>query len=185
MYFARMFLILLCAFLLSACGGVMDDLNPSGSDKRTAVITGTTGPGVGQNAPDFTISDTLGTSVNLYSELSGTTITGVVLYFTMWCPICDTHLSQMRDNIIPYYPDVSFFAVDYVSATVADARTAELNNGFVGAGFRVLADTHQTVMNAYLGTMGTTVVIDKSGVIRMNEDFKDGTRLNTTLATLP
>jgi hypothetical protein len=82
-------------------------------------------------------------------------------------------------------PDVSFFAVDYVSGSVADARAAELNSGLSGAGFRVLADTHQAVTNAYLGTMGVTVVIDKTGVIRMNEDFKDGSRLIAALAALP
>jgi hypothetical protein len=33
--------------------------------------------------------------------------------------------------------------------------------------------------------MGTTVVIDSTGVIRMNEDYKNGVRLQTTLAGLP
>lgn len=185
MYFGRTVQVLFATLLLAGCGGVMNDLNPSGSDKRTPVVAGTTGPGVGQQATDFTLSDTLGTSVNLSSELSGTTIKGVVLYFTMWCPLCETHMTQMRDTIIPLYPDVTFFAIDYVSGTVADARAAELNSGLSGAGFRVLADTHQAVANAYLGTMGVTVVIDKTGIIRMNEDFKDGTRLNAALASLP
>jgi hypothetical protein len=33
--------------------------------------------------------------------------------------------------------------------------------------------------------MGTTVVIDKAGVVRMNEDYKDGLRLQAVLAGLP
>jgi hypothetical protein len=33
--------------------------------------------------------------------------------------------------------------------------------------------------------MGTTVVVDNTGIIRMNEDFRDGTRLQATLAGLP
>jgi hypothetical protein len=33
--------------------------------------------------------------------------------------------------------------------------------------------------------MGTTVVIDRTGTVRMNEDFKDGTRLQTVLTALP
>ncbi len=184
MYSGRILLLLLALFV-AGCSGIADDLNPSGSDKRTPVIAGTTGPAVGQKAPDFTISDTLGTNVNLFSELSGTTVKGVVLYFTMWCPLCETHMSQMRDSIIPSHPDVIFFAVDYVSGSVADARAAELSSGFSTSGFRVLADTHQTVAAAYQGTMGVTVVIDKTGIIRMNEDFKDGTRLNAALASLP
>ncbi len=185
MSFDKIARLLLFAVLLTGCGGTMDDLNPSGNDKRTPVVAGTVGPAVGQKAPDFTLPDTLGIDVTLSTELSGTTIKGVVLYFTMWCPLCDTQMTQMRDTIIPNYPDVEFFAIDYVSGTVADALAAELNSGLSGSGFRVLADTHQAVANAYLGTMGVTVVIDKTGVIRMNEDFKDGTRLNAALAALP
>ncbi len=155
----------------------MDDLSPSGSDKSRSTV--------GQTAPDFTISDTHGNSVNLTSELTGTTVKGVVLYFTMWCPTCDTHMSQMRDAIIPAFPDVVFFALDYVSGSVAEASIAEISNGYSGSGFRVLADIGHQVADSYTGTMGTTVVVDKTGVIRMNEDFKDGTRLYAALASLP
>lgn len=161
----------------------MDDLNPSDSDKRTATQPGTTGPAVGQNAPDFTLSDTLGNSVTLSSVFPS--VQGVVIYFTMWCPICDTHMSNMQSSQIPSFPNVRFYAVDYVSATVADARNAEISNGFEGSGFTVLADTHQTVLGLYEATMGTTVVIDRTGVIRMNEDYKDGSRLQTVLSGLP
>jgi hypothetical protein len=87
MYSARLLPVLLLTLLFAACGGMMNDLNPSGNDKRPPVIAGTTGPAVGQTAPDFTLSDTLGASVNLSTELSGTTVKGVVLYFTMWCPM--------------------------------------------------------------------------------------------------
>ncbi len=37
-----------------------------------------------------------------------------------------------------------------------------------------------------MGTpMGTTVVVDRFGVVQMNEDYKDGTRLNQILGQLP
>jgi hypothetical protein len=91
----------------------------------------------------------------------------------------------MRSSEIPAFPAVRFYAVDYVSGTVADARNSELSNGYDGSGFTVLADTQQTVLNLYQATMGTTVVIDRAGVIRMNEDFKDGTRLDAALVALP
>lgn len=163
----------------------MDDLSPSGNDKRPNALPGTIGPAVGQNAPDFTISDTLGNTVNLSTELTGTSVKGVVLYFTMWCPTCDTHMSNMRDAIIPAFPDVVFLALDYVSGSVVEARNAEISNGYAGSGFRVLADIGHQVADSYAGTMGTTIVIDKSGVIRMNEDFKDGTRIYAALTSLP
>jgi hypothetical protein len=94
-------------------------------------------------------------------------------------------MSHMRSSEIPAFPGVRFYAVDYVSGTVADARNAELTNGYDGSGFTVLADTQQTVLGLYQATMGTTVVIDRTGVVRMNEDFKDGTRLDAALAVLP
>ncbi|HET6365515.1 MAG TPA: redoxin domain-containing protein [Nitrospirota bacterium] len=183
MFFVRKCCWLLLLLTLVACGGVMDDLNPSGSDNRTAAQPGTTGPAVGQNAPDFTLTDTLGNSVTLSSVFP--TVQGVVIYFTMWCPICDTHMSHMQSSQIPSFPNVRFYAVDYVSATVADARNAEISNGFDGSGFMVLADTHQTVLGLYQATMGTTIVIDRTGVVRMNEDYKDGSRLQTVLSSLP
>jgi peroxiredoxin len=180
----RWLLQLLIPIFFAGCGGIMDDLNPSNSDKQAIVQAGTVGPSVGQNAPDFTLSDTLGTSVTLSSVLTGTDLNGVVLYFTMWCPTCDVHMSSMRSSQIPMFPNVRFYAIDYVSSTVADARNSELSNGYEGSGFIVLADMVQTVLNLYQGTMGTTVVIDKTGIIRMNEDYKDD-RLTATLTSLP
>ncbi len=94
-------------------------------------------------------------------------------------------MSYMQDFIIPANPGVVFYAVDYVSATVADALNAEVSNGYAGSGFIVLADTTRTVLNEYNGTMGTTVVIDRNGVVQMNEDFKDGTKLQKILGALP
>jgi peroxiredoxin len=183
MYFDRKCCWLLLLFTLVACGNMMDDLNPSGNDNRPLVQPGTTGPAVGQNAPDFTLFDTLGNSVTLSSVFP--TVQGVVIYFTMWCPICDSHMSHMRSSQIPGFPNVRFYAVDYVSGTVADARNAEISNGYDGSGFTVLADTQQTVLGLYQATMGTTIVIDRTGVVRMNEDYKDGSRLQTVLANLP
>src|SRR5512140_2864774 len=101
----RSVLALLVFAMLTGCGGIMDDLHPSGNDKRSQAQL---------VATDFTIPDTLGHDVNLYSALSGTGVKGVVLYFTMWCSVCDTDLTQLNAWLIPQHPDVAFFAVDYV-----------------------------------------------------------------------
>ncbi len=183
MPFAKTLWLLLLWGLLAGCGGTVDDLNPSGADKRPSVPAGTIGPSVGQRAPDFTLSDSLGNSLSLSSILASAK--GVVLYFTMWCPICDAHMSNMRSNVVPLYPNVRFFLVDYVSGSVADARNAEVSNGYAGSEFTVLADTTQAVLGAYAATMGTTVAIDSAGIIRMNEDYKDGVRLIEVLGSLP
>lgn len=164
--------------LLCGCG---DNLAPSGQDNRLPVIPGTTGPGVGQKAPDFAVTAVNGTSVTLASALSGRT--AAVFYFTMWCPICDTHMSSMR-SAIPAFPSVGFYLVDYVSGSVAAAADAEAANGYSGSGFTTLADTGHQLLTNLQGTMGTTVVIDANGIIRMNEDYRDGSRLRSILSGL-
>jgi peroxiredoxin len=184
MVFDKMRWLLLLLLLLAGCGGMMDDLNPSSANKVTPSQPGTIGPAVGQIAPDFTLSDTLGNSVTLSSELTTTNTKGVVLFYTMWCPLCDGDMTNMRNSFVPAFPNVRFFAVDYVSGSVAAAAGAEQDNGFAGSGITVLADT-QNVLNLYQATMETTVVIDRTGVVRMNESYKNGARLQTVLSGLP
>ena len=176
MLFPR-YVIVMLMLVLSGC----DDLNPSSEDKRVAVESGTIGPEAGQIAPDFSLFDTQGNAVTLSAELVSTD--GIVLYFTMWCPICDSHMSHMRSQVIPNFPDVSFFIIDYVSGTIALSRNAQVSNGY--SDLTVLVDDIQHVLTLYAATMGTTVVIDSAGIVRMNEDYKDGTKLIQILTTLP
>ncbi len=164
---------ILLFILITGCGSMKDDLLPSGTNKAPTGL---------QIAPDFTVSDTFGNLVTLSSVFQ--THQGVVLYFTMWCPTCDSHMTYIRDVLIPAYPNVVFYAVDYVSGSVSQALQAEIDNGYAGSGFIVLADTAQTVLNLYHATMATTVVIDKNGFIEMNELFK-ADRLQSVLGTLP
>jgi len=181
----KMLPLLLLLLMIAGCGGMVDDISPSGSDKRPVVQCGVTGPDVCQFAPDFTLSDTLGNTVTLSSVLTTPGIKGTVVYFTMWCPVCDMHMSNMRSSIVPYYPDIRFLVVDYVSGSIASARNAELSNGYASSMFTVLADTGQTILGSFHATMGTTIVIDTAGIVHMNEDYKDGARLRTALSTLP
>jgi peroxiredoxin len=168
-------------FSLISCGG--SDLFPSGEDKTPAVVGGSTGSAVGQKGPDFSVPDTKGGTVTLASALASRK--AMVLYFTMWCPICDSHMSHMLAATIPSFPDVGFFAVDYVSGTVTAALSSEIANGFADTPFSVLADTNHTLLQNYQATMGTTIVIDSGGIVRMNEDYKDGARLTSVLSILP
>ncbi len=168
--------------VLTGCDGLTDDLRPSGDDSRPSVEAGTIGTQVGQQSPDFSVLDTLGVSRGLYDELS--TSTGVVLYFNMWCPICDAHASHMRNYVIPNFPTVKFFLVDYVTGSVAASRAAQLSNGF--ADIETLVDADQTLFDLYQASMGTTIVIDSAGnIVRMNEDYKDGVKLIEILQALP
>jgi peroxiredoxin len=146
-------------------------------------VAGSNGSAVGQKAPDFAVTDINGATVTLASSLAGRK--GAVFYFTMWCPICDIHMSNMRSVITPLYPDVNFYLVDYVSGSVAGAASAAAANGYAGGVFTTLADVNHTLENNFQGTMGTTVVVNSAGIIMMNEDYRNGTRLQTVLAGLP
>ncbi len=166
-----------------ACAGCGDNLFPSGDDKRPAVQAGSSGGAVSQKAPDFAVTDTNGATVTLASSLAGRK--GAVFYFTMWCPICDSHMSSMRSSITPLFPDVNFYLVDYVSGSVSGAAGAASANGYAGGVYTTLADVNNVLENNFQGTMGTTVVVDNTGTILMNEDYRDGTRLQATLSALP
>ncbi len=105
-----------------------------------------------------------------------------VFYFTMWCPICDSHQSNLRTSVVPSFPDVNFYLVDYVSGSVSGAANAVSASGYTD--FAILADIDKSMLGIFGATMGTTIVIDNAGVVRMNEDYKDGVTLRSVLAAL-
>jgi peroxiredoxin len=179
MYSTKAFGMVLLLVFLSGCG---DNLFPSGEDKRPVVEARSSGGSVTQQAPDFSVSDIYGTAVTLASSTAGKK--GAVLYFTMWCSICEVHMSHLQESFITRFPDVRFYLVDYVSGTVRGAADAATASGYAGGDFPILADVDHQLSSMFQGTMGTTVVIDSTGIVRMNEDFQDGSRLAAALSAL-
>ena len=176
----RAVFLLILLVLLPACG---DNLFPSGDDKRAPVSADSSGGSVSQKTPDFSVSDIHGATVTQATAIAGKK--GAVFYFTMWCPICDSHMSDMRTSITPSFPDVNFFLVDYVSGNVVGAARAAAENGYAIGVFTTLADTDHTLLKIFQATMGTTVVIDNGGIVRMNEDYRDGVNLRKTISGMP
>jgi len=179
---------LLCLYLV-ACGGVEDDLWPSDEDRRGSVAAGSVGSLPGQTAADFQVQDSVGDAVRLADYLSGgaTPADAVVLYFTMWCPICLSHSDHMLGTVVPRFRDrgeVVYALVDYVSGSVALSRAAEQANGYAGSDFVVLADVDQALFDQFDAAMGTIVVIGPDGVIRLNEDYRTGANLAASLDAL-
>jgi peroxiredoxin len=170
----------LAALLLAGCGGTLDDLFPSSAD-HSGGAAGTTGPAVGQTAPGFTLPITTGGEATLTGILA--THRAAVLYFVMWCPICDAHMSSMLQHQIPAFPDVAFVAIDYVSGSVEQARQSQVDAGWGGDAFLVVADVGASVERFYSRGMGV-VVIDRDQVVRMNEEY-DQARLTALLERLP
>ncbi len=168
-YYVKLMLVA-CLLLVVGCD-TTKDLNPSGKDKSIPVE---------QQAPDFTAQDTLGSSYTLSNELA--TADAVVLYFTMWCPICDSHMSHMRSSLNDDFPGVSFLIVDYVTGSIQASRSYQLANGY--SDMIVLVDTEQSLLKTFDASMGTTVIIDSAGFVVLNEDYKDGQKVRTTLEEL-
>ncbi|OIO55274.1 MAG: hypothetical protein COX57_11055 [Alphaproteobacteria bacterium CG_4_10_14_0_2_um_filter_63_37] len=168
---------------------VSPDLAPSGSDQRPTVTSGTVGYLPGATSADFTAFDTLGAIFRLSDQRAtgATPADATVLYFTMWCPICSAHADNLLFTLAPQFAGrgvLRIKLVDYVSGSVAGAAASEMANGY-SPGF-ALADVGQTIMKQYHASMGSTIVIDAQGVVRMNEDYRDGSHLAALLdAILP
>lgn len=171
--------LLMLLVSMTACG---DNLLPSGEDKRPSIQAGSIGANVSQKAPDFSITDSNGATVTLASSLAGKK--GAVFYFNMWCPTCDSHTNNMRASITPSFSDVNFYLVDYVTGSVTGAARAASENGYSGGVFTILADTDRTLLNNFQAAMGTTVVLDGTGTVLMNEEYKEF-KLQSILAALP
>lgn len=163
----------LCTLLMTLTG-CLEDLNPESKDLRSEADLA---PSSSEN---FTSLTTTNESVNLEDELLVND--AVVLYFTMWCPLCDSHMSHMRSNIIDNYSSVKFYMVDYVSANLSQSRASQLSNGY--AGLELLVDNKQSLLKQYNATMASIVVIDDKNMILLNEDYKNGARLINILDNL-
>ena len=174
MRFIKLLSIALALVMLTGC---LDNLTSDSKDLRTDTSTG------GENAApavDFIELTTESETIQLSSELMNND--AVVLYYTMWCPICDSHMSHLRSSVMDNYRNVRFLIVDYVSGSVAQSRNSQVSNGY--AAMTVLADSDQSLIEQFKATMGTTVVIDDQNKILMNEDYKNGARLIEVLETL-
>lgn len=180
MFYVKWVAFALSFMIVTGCQNLTDDLNPSSSDERPFVVEGSIGSQPGQKAENFTITDSKGNSVILNDEL--TSVDAVVLYFTMWCPTCDSHMDHMRSYLVDSFPNVRFLIIDYVTGSVSNARASQLASGY--ASFTVLSDADLTLFNTYKGSMGATVIINQAGTVLLNEDYKNGEKIRETLLLL-
>ncbi len=180
---------LVMVILLAGCGDMTDDLNPSDHDQRSAVIVGSSGYQPGQLAADFSLSTSIAAMFQLSDNLAvgSQPADAVVLYFTMWCPICLAHSDHIYNAVIPQFQNrgtVVYALVDYVSGSVDGSRAAEMANGYAGSEFVTLVDDQRAVMDQFNAAMGTVIVIAADGTIVMNEDYRTGESLMENLDAL-
>ena len=156
---------ILITFLLFLMAGCQEDLMPS-NDKMESTLSTREGEVI--NDISFTFSD--GTHQNLSDELAR--YDAVVFYFTMWCPICDGHMSYIRNQIKPQYDNVKFVFVDYISGNISGVLDSQESRGYTD--FSVIADTDDALEKYFNGSMATTVIIDKNFIVKLNSTFKTG-----------
>jgi len=166
---------LLFALMLTLLMGCEEDLLPSNDplENKESIQTGSTIEDL-----SFTLSDA---NEETLSNLL-TTHDAVVLYFTMWCPICDSHMSHFRSELKPEFSNVKFLFVDYVSGSVAYSRDAQTAAGYTD--FDVIADSNDELENYFNGTMATTVVIDKNLIVQYKGIFKTTNEVHEVLDQL-
>jgi len=158
--------------LLSGC---QEDLMPSDQALEPSARSQV---GVTLEDRSFTLSDAQQSTLSERLQ----TADAVVLYFTMWCPVCDLHMSHIRDTFKRQYPSVDFILVDYVSGTIAASEQSRTSSGY--RDFDVIADVDNALERLFSATMASTVVIDKNFIVQFQEEFKDGSRLVNVLDQL-
>ncbi len=163
----------------TACANMQGDLFPDSTDLRTQ--NGANFSGVGDIAPEKALYFADSSVSSLYTETSS--FRGVVLYFTMWCSLCNAHADYIVLNLIAANPDIRFILVDYVSGTLAATKSAAIANGYYNS-TGVVSDNSGGLSKTFAGTMGTVVVLDSANTVRMNEDFRDGQNLVKILPQL-
>lgn len=161
--------LLICILVITGC---QEDLIPSNDPIESSQATRE-----GEMITDFSFMLSDGSTSSINERLS--THDAVVLYFTMWCPVCDGHMSYIRNQIKPQYDNVDFIFVDYVSGSVSEALGIQQSSGYTD--FSVIADINNDIETYFNGTMATTIIIDKNFVVRLNGLFKTGNEISDTL----
>ncbi len=178
--------LLITILMLTSCGNMADDLNPSSDDLRPSVVANSIGSQPGQKAADFSAPATNSTTFKLSDYLAGGPFASdaIVLYFTMWCPICISHTDNLLYNVIPQFQGrgtTTYVLVDYVSGSIASTTVSEAVNGYAGSIFTTIADENQSILTQLNGAMGKTIVINNAGIIQMNEEYRTGDKLISVL----
>lgn len=181
-------LVLFSSMLLAGCN---NNLLPGDEDKRQAVVAGSLGKQPTQKIANLTAQDVDGNDVSLYdfiaAEGGATPADAVVIYFTMWCSTCLTHMSDLYNDIRPTFSskgNVKYIIVDFVSGSVSNAHASARAYGFDKTEFLVLADVDRNMRDQLGGNMGITLVIDSNGIIQLNQEYRAGEEIDASLNAL-
>ncbi len=179
MFFKKVSLCLIATAFLSGISGCQEDMLPSNKDERKSVEAGSEGSRVGQVISDFSASLSTGDTYTLSEQLA--THDAVVLYFTMWCPVCSTHMRAIDKEFEEEYENIDFVFVDYLSNSISSTRSTQSSQGWKH--IPTISDFDNHLENMLQGNMAITVIIDKNFIVQFNEEYKDD-RLLSVLNSL-
>jgi len=103
-------------------------------------------PGIktGEHAPDFSLPNAYGKSVNLKRQLEHGPVI-LVFYRGAWCPFCNLHLRLLQENLAEFeHYGASLIAI---TPQKPDQSAAQIRKS--GYPFEVLSDLDNRVMQAY------------------------------------
>jgi len=158
-----MFFKLLLSVLMVFLMGCQEDLMPSNNPIESNSFAGKKG----NTLDDISMQSTDGSSLQLSTLLNEHD--GVVLYFTMWCPVCDSHMSHIQNQYITTYPNIKFVFIDYIASSLNQAKNNQQANGYQA--LDVVSDASGELQTLFKGTMATTVIIDKNFIVRLNQTY--------------
>ncbi|MFH2053949.1 MAG: TlpA disulfide reductase family protein [bacterium] len=155
--FRKWSLFMFTALTLVAAGCGTDDANQADTGSLGDVSTGT---GVGQLAPDFTLSALDGESLTL-SGLRGKTV--LLDFWDTWCPPCR--------EAMPHLQDISHeFSEDVVVVGIAAGQEGEAKvRSFVGTRgltFPMAIGSPQVFQDYRVSSLPTTYLVDGRGIVR-------------------
>ncbi len=179
--FAAACLALLLLGTSVACGQT-----PPAPDQETAAPIGTspsTSAPATQLAPDFSVLDTAGNSVNL-SDLVGKPV--VLNFWASWCPPCKAEMPDFEEMYKQYGDRVHFMVVNLTDGTRETVDSAKAYVGAQGYTFPVYFDTTMQAANAYrVYSIPTTYFINADGtLLSYAEGMIDARTLETQLKRL-
>jgi thiol-disulfide isomerase/thioredoxin len=149
-------ILLLSLLLLTGCSvnseGALTEKTKNNSEPKI-------GLGIGNQAPDFTITMDNGQSLKL-SELKGQPV--FLNFWASWCPPCKKEMPDI-EKIFKEERKVKIIAVN-IKETPMEVRSFLNSNGFT---FPIGYDPKGEISSLYMATgIPTSYAIDRNGIIR-------------------
>ena len=124
---------------------------------------------VGQEAPDFTISDIDGNPVTL-SQLRGKVV--LLAFWASWCPRCMEEMAFLQGLYTGFSGELEVLAINQETQNLSATHVAKLKEEIEGLGieFPILLDKELAVWKSYcINALPTSVILDKEGLVRFVE----------------